>query len=65
MSEFNEEDLTQAESFIMPWGKYRGKKLAAIPNDYLIWLSYNKDDNVAGHADLICRWRRQFNIWLD
>lgn len=23
---------------IMPWGKYKGKALANVPADYLVWL---------------------------
>ncbi len=26
---------------VMPWGKYKGQKLANIPPDYLIWLLDN------------------------
>ena len=26
------------DNSIMPWGKHKGKKLANIPNDYLLWL---------------------------
>jgi uncharacterized protein (DUF3820 family) len=27
---------------LMPWGKFRGKKMIDVPADYLLWL-YRKD----------------------
>jgi uncharacterized protein (DUF3820 family) len=26
---------------LMPWGKYKGKKMANVPADYLLWLLDN------------------------
>jgi len=26
---------------IMPWGKYKGEKMANVPPDYLVWLLEN------------------------
>ena len=26
---------------IMPWGKYKGKKMANVPADYLLWVFEN------------------------
>lgn len=31
-------------SFVMPFGKHRGRKLKDIPVDYLFWLLDNYDD---------------------
>ena len=30
------------DTSVMPWGKYRGEKMANVPPDYLIWL-YDND----------------------
>lgn len=27
---------------IMPWGKYQGKRMAEIPDHYLLWLYENQ-----------------------
>ena len=29
----------------MPWGKYKGEKMANVPADYLIWLLENNKCN--------------------
>lgn len=66
MTKFDEEKLSQAERFIMPWGKFKDQKLASIPNSYLQWLAKNCDnDFIASKADLIRRWREKFNIEID
>lgn len=45
--------------FIMPYGKYAGKKLVDIidcDKEYAIWLSGNSGRNIAGRIDrLLCR----------
>lgn len=33
--------MTYTDKSIMPFGKYRGKALANIPAEYLIWLEAN------------------------
>lgn len=30
---------------IMPWGKYRGKRMEEVPADYLLWLYDNNKIN--------------------
>lgn len=32
---------TLSDISLMPFGKYKGKKMANVPSDYLLWL-YNK-----------------------
>lgn len=32
---------TTPETFLMPFGKYKGKKLMDLPQDYLVWLQKN------------------------
>ncbi len=34
----------RAAAFIMPFGKYRGARLDAIPKDYLCWARENLDN---------------------
>ena len=38
---------------IMPYGKYKGKKMANVPPDYLIWL-YDNDKCCDEVYDYIC-----------
>ena len=35
------------DNSIMPWGKYKGYKLANVPAWYLLWLADEK--NIVGH----------------
>jgi hypothetical protein len=32
---------TTPETFLMPFGKYKGQKLINLPYDYLVWLQKN------------------------
>lgn len=34
--------MTYTDNTPMPWGKHKGKKLANVPADYLLWL-YDHD----------------------
>ena len=36
------ETIEQAKEYVLNFGKYKGKKLSEIPEDYLTWL-YNTD----------------------
>ena len=33
--------MTYTDNSPMPWGKYKGYKMANVPADYLIWLYEN------------------------
>ena len=36
--------LERAQAFEMPYGKYKGRLMTAIPRDYLGWLVANLED---------------------
>lgn len=40
------------DNSIMPFGKYKGQKLANVPADYLIWLKENNKRNV-GNSEVM------------
>lgn len=35
------------ENFVMPIGQYKGRSLADVPRDYLVWCSQNLKKNLA------------------
>ena len=35
--------MTYTDDSLMPFGKYKGQKLANVPDSYLIWLHNNTD----------------------
>jgi uncharacterized protein (DUF3820 family) len=42
----NNQEVTQeeADNYTFAWGKYKGKKLTEVPNDYIEWLLGNSTD---------------------
>jgi len=42
----NNQEVTQeeADNYTFAWGKYKGKKLTEVPNDYIEWLLGNSAD---------------------
>lgn len=45
------ETIEQAKEYVLNFGKYKGKKLSEVPNDYLAWLySSDKTDEVIKKA---------------
>lgn len=58
--------VEKAEGFRMPWGKFRGRKMAEVPDGYLQWLAENsRDDNVATKADIVMQWRDKNGIHVE
>lgn len=51
-----------AESYVLPWGKYKGYRIEDIPNDYLSWLATCDNNTVASFADLVKRYREKWGI---
>ena len=55
------------EDFIMPWGKFRGELISAIPSNYLSWLKEggSKDmpvsDEIAEAAEEEYQFRTKWN----
>lgn len=55
--------VEQAESFRLPWGKFKGKTMAEIPDSYIRWLAENsRDDSIATNADTVMQWRDKNGI---
>ena len=49
-------------SDVMPWGKYKGKKIDTIPSSYLKWLAENcEDEHICEQADEEYRARTDYN----
>jgi len=47
---------------IIPWGKYKGKKIEQIPSGYLKWLAEHcEDDGICSKADEEYRTRTDYN----
>ena len=45
-------------SMVMPFGKYRNRKIEDIPSSYLKWLAEEaEDDDISDAADEEYRWR--------
>ena len=40
------------DSDLMPFGKYKGTKMANVPAKYLIWLYENTDNNFRGAQEV-------------
>lgn len=62
---FDEQELESAEEFIMPWGHFAGRPLKDIPDSYIRFLSTISNDEIASKADIVRRWREDFDIEVD
>lgn len=53
--------MTQLDgTYVMPWGKYKGKAIEEIPSHYLKWLADKcEDDEICEAADTEYQWRTQ------
>jgi len=50
--------IERADRYVMPWGKYKGKRMEKLPSSYLLWIAENvKDDMICTNADIIYRYR--------
>ena len=46
----------------MPWGKYKGRYLKELPNNYLIWAAKNWGDECARSMFIVELTRRKLTI---
>jgi uncharacterized protein (DUF3820 family) len=46
----------------MPWGKYKGRYLREVPDDYIIWAVKNWSDTAAAHMFVVELARRNIDI---
>ena len=46
----------------MPWGKYKGRYLREIPDDYIIWAVKNWSDKATAHMFVVELARRNIEI---
>jgi uncharacterized protein (DUF3820 family) len=46
----------------MPWGKYKGRFLREVPDDYIIWAVKNWSDEAAAHMFVVELARRNIDI---
>jgi uncharacterized protein (DUF3820 family) len=55
--------IEMANSYIMPWGKFKNQKMEDIPNSYLSWLARECDNNtISMMADIVVQWREKYGI---
>lgn len=45
--------------FVMPYGKFKGRKFCEMPEWYIKWLSENADGKI---ADKVIEWHDKFNL---
>ncbi len=46
----------------MPWGKYKGRFMQEIPDDYIIWAVKNWKDEATAHMFVVEMARRNIQI---
>jgi uncharacterized protein (DUF3820 family) len=46
----------------MPWGKYKGRYLREVPDDYIIWAVKNWRDQATAHMFVVELARRNIDI---
>ena len=54
--------IQEAEEFVMPYGKYKGKRLDEVPTDYLLWLAENVSDPICAFADTVFQFRKSEDV---
>jgi len=62
--------IQEAEKFVMPYGKFKGKRLDEVPTSYLLWLAENVDGDICDKADIVYQFRKSedkgdFDEWTN
>lgn len=57
--------IETAQSFVMPWGVYRGIPLDRVKSSYLRWLAEKCENPVISHhADVLWSWREEMDCHI-